>query len=107
MKPKETYSTGFPIRPLSVIQLVKIYRDDFSKLNLNHFCRIGFYSKSDGLDVIWLVDHSGQYAETINHEFLHKKFLIIQNSDIYDYHGIASDVMEAITNPSSEWIWNS
>jgi hypothetical protein len=36
--------------------------------------RVGYYSKMDGLDCIWLVDETGHYEQTIDHECLNKFF---------------------------------
>jgi len=38
--------------------------------------RIGYYSKMDGLDCIWLVNDKGEYEQTIDHGFLRKFFLV-------------------------------
>ena len=104
MKAKR-YKDGFPIRPLSILQLASENRKGFSKNNLRHFCRVGFYSKLDGLDIIWLVDHCGEYRDTINHKFMYKYFSIYEESEIYDYYGITHDTIGSILDPKQEWIW--
>jgi hypothetical protein len=40
--------------------------------------RVGYYSKMDGLDCIWLVDENGKYDQTIDHESL-RRFFDIQS----------------------------
>ena len=47
---------------------------------------VGYYSKQDGLDVIWLVDRDGEY-ETIDHEALSEYFEILEESNDPDYFG--------------------
>jgi hypothetical protein len=53
-----------PIAPCSVVR---------AKDSGRHF-RIGYYSKMDGLDCIWLVNEKGEYEQTIDHDFLKKYF---------------------------------
>ncbi len=38
--------------------------------------RIGYYSRMDSLDCIWLVNDEGKYERTIDHDFLQKYFEI-------------------------------
>ncbi len=46
--------------------------------NVGRRFRIGYYSKSDDLDCIWLVNEQGEYEQTIDHDFL-KKFFEIES----------------------------
>jgi hypothetical protein len=73
VKPKKKYSFPVPIPPCSVVCV----RRDVSKpwaSKAGRVFRIGYYSKMDGLDCIWLVDESGSYDQTIDHECLNKFF---------------------------------
>lgn len=80
-----------PIPPGSVVEL---YRADSEaplwKKEIGKQFRIGYYSKQDGLDVIWLVDEKGDYCQATDHEFLYKYFRIIQLSSRKDYFGYRS-----------------
>ena len=38
--------------------------------------RVGYYSRLDGLDCIWLVDEKGNYEQTIDHGFSRKFFVV-------------------------------
>ena len=49
--------------------------------------RIGYYSRQDGLDVIWLVNEQGKYEQTTDREFLLKYFDSIQISAEKDLYG--------------------
>ena len=49
--------------------------------------RVGYYSRQDGLDCIWLVDDQGNYVETTDRDFLIKYFKIVHLSSIDDYFG--------------------
>ncbi len=49
--------------------------------------RVGYYSRADGLDCIWLVNDEGHYEQTVDHEFLYKHFDIIQFADQTNWYG--------------------
>ncbi|HTB94653.1 MAG TPA: hypothetical protein VK728_17595 [Candidatus Sulfotelmatobacter sp.] len=74
-RPKKKYSFPTPIPPGTVVH-VKDTRAKKWKGNGNKRFRIGYYSRQDGLDCIWLVNNDGEYQETIDHEFLYKFFEI-------------------------------
>ena len=42
--------------------------------------RVGYYSRHDGLDVIWLVNANGEYMETIDHDALKRHFRVVKRS---------------------------
>jgi hypothetical protein len=72
-RPKKKYSFPVPIPPCSVVSV----RSDAGKPWTNkagRIYRIGYYSKIDGLDCIWLVDETGKYDQTVDHECLDKFF---------------------------------
>jgi hypothetical protein len=48
---------------------------------------VGYYSRQDGLDCIWLVNESGEYQETVDHDYLFKYFDVIQVSDEKSLYG--------------------
>ena len=74
-KPKTKYSFPVPIPPCSVISVRRdVGRPWTSKAG--RVFRVGYYSKMDGLDCIWLVDETGNYDQTIDHECLNKFFEI-------------------------------
>ena len=49
--------------------------------------RIGYYSRKDGLDCIWLVNENGEYEQTTDREFLLKYFEIERLSDETNFYG--------------------
>jgi hypothetical protein len=74
-KPMTKYSFPVPIPPCSVISVRRdVGRPWTSKAG--RVFRVGYYSKMDGLDCIWLVDETGNYDQTIDHECLNKFFEI-------------------------------
>lgn len=68
----------------------KLVRSDEStpmwKDHLGRIFRIGYYSKQDGLECIWLVDEQGQYDQTTSREYLVKYFEPIEISDEADFY---------------------
>jgi len=50
--------------------------------------RVGYYSKQDGLDVVWLVSESGKYEQATDHEFLNKYFVVHAVSLEKDFFGV-------------------
>jgi hypothetical protein len=49
--------------------------------------RVGYYSRKDGLNCIWLVNESGDYEQTTDRNFLLKYFVIEHLSAEKDYYG--------------------
>lgn len=50
--------------------------------------RVGYYSRKDGLNTIWLVDDRGRYCETTNRKYLLKYFKVLRLSQNTDYFGV-------------------
>jgi hypothetical protein len=75
VKPKKKYPFPVPIPPCSVISVRRDVGKPWTK-NAGRVFRVGYYSKVDGLDCIWLVDETGSYNQTIDHECLSKYFEI-------------------------------
>ena len=77
-----------PIPPKSVVRLVACPPDrHLWKKTLGAIFRVGYYSRRDGQDCIWLVNESGEYQETVDHDYLWKYFDIIQTSDEKNLYG--------------------
>jgi len=49
--------------------------------------RVGYYSRQDGLDCIWLVNDAGEYEQTTDHQALSKYFKIVKRSKEKDFFG--------------------
>src|SRR6266513_2041836 len=76
------------IPPRTVVELVRTDRAvRLWKPNIGRRFRIGYYSRQDGLDCIWLVNDAGEYEQTTNHEFLSKYFKIVKLSKEKDLFG--------------------
>jgi hypothetical protein len=57
------------------------------KADVGRVFRIGYYSRQDGLDVIWLVNEKGEYEQTTDRDFLIKYFEPIEISNETDLYG--------------------
>jgi hypothetical protein len=86
-----------PIPPKSVVQISRAdhltpgWKDEIGKV-----FRIGYYSRMDGLDCVWLVDEVGEYEQTTDHEALFEYFDIIMVSDETDLYGVNRPKLPAI-----------
>lgn len=94
-------SKPVPIRPKSVVRLARADRSTPTwRKELGKIFRVGYYSRQDGLDCIWLVNESGEYEQTTDHDRLYKYFDIIQLSDEKSLFGRNKPRLTAI-NPAS------
>lgn len=86
------------IPPKTIVKLVRYdvntpnWKDDVG----NIYC-IGYYSKQDGLDTLWLVDAAGNYCQTTDKEYLLKYFEILTLGNAVDYYGENSPAIRGIT----------
>jgi hypothetical protein len=60
--------------------------------------RVGYYSSGDGLDCIWLVDDSGNYAQTTDRATLLMYFDLLKLSTESDLFGKRRDPLRARKN---------
>jgi hypothetical protein len=83
-----------PIPPLSVVVLKKLWPHARKRGHeVGEKRRIGYYSRQDGLDCIWLVNPKGEYDWTIDHAFLRKHFEVIERSKETSLFGIRRAVI--------------
>jgi hypothetical protein len=76
------------IPPRSVVELTRA--DGAAarwKANVGRRFRVGYYSRQDGLDCIWLVNDAGEYEQTTDHGALAKYFKIVKRSKEKDFFG--------------------
>jgi hypothetical protein len=78
--PSKKYPFRTPIPPRSIVRVKAALRSPWRK-EIGRLFRIGYYSVQDGLDCIWLVDAQGEYCQTLDHDFLHKFFEIVNISN--------------------------
>jgi hypothetical protein len=87
---------NFIIPPRSVIQLVKRESDWDTDLEVGDEFRIGYYSRQDGPNCVWLVDREGNYFHTWDQSSLLGNFEIIASSDETDIYGLHRPVLEPL-----------
>ncbi len=75
-----------PIPPRSVVFVAPVAGNPYVSL-WGRKIRIGYYSKQDGLDCIWLVYPDGKYGETTDHDHLYRFFVVEHFSDESDLFG--------------------
>src|SRR5438309_11338636 len=87
-KKRALLSVPKPIPPQSVVRLAACPNERHAwKKNLGAIYRIGYYSRRDGPDCIWLANEAGEYQETVDHDYLSKYFDVIHVSDEKSRYG--------------------
>ena len=64
--------------------------------------RVGYYSKQDGLDVIWLVNELGEYEQTWSRVKFENDFVIERMSKERDYYGRNRPVLRPLRQRSAK-----
>lgn len=94
------------VSPRSVIRLIKNDGAPLWADKLGKKCRVGYYSKNNGLSVVWIVDQYGKYVETTDAEDLYEWFEVVELSDVdIDYYGDNCAQIDPIANPADDWKW--
>ncbi len=76
-----------PIPPLSVVRVACKGGSSSLRKDNGRVFRVGYYSKTDGLDCVWLVNDEGHYEQTVDHEFLYRHFDVIHFADHSNWYG--------------------
>ena len=77
------------IPPRSRVRLARAdRRTPCWKNDIGRRFRIGYYSRKDGLDCIWLVNEGGKYEQATDREFLLKYFEIERLSNEKSLYGV-------------------
>jgi len=77
------------VRPRSRVRLIRADKQTPSwQKDIGRQFRVGYYSRKDGLDCIWLVNENGKYEQTTNRDFLLKFFEIEELSQEKNLYGI-------------------
>jgi len=58
--------------------------------------RVGYYSRKDGLECIWLVDENGKYEQTTDRNFISKYFQIERVSQEKNFYGVGKRCLSRI-----------
>jgi hypothetical protein len=85
------------IPPRSRVRLVHAdHKTPGWKKEVGRQFRIGYYSRKDGLDCIWLVNEKGEYEQTTDREHLLRYFAIEKLADERDYYGVHKRKLESL-----------
>jgi hypothetical protein len=77
------------IPPRSRVRLVRADRTTREwQREIGRQFRVGYYSRQDGLDCIWLVNEKGEYEQTTDRDGLLRYFAIEKLTDERDYYGV-------------------
>jgi len=72
---------GRIIPPLSVVRLVCADKHTPQwKDQIGRTFRIGYYSRQDGTDCVWLVNDAGEYEQTVDQAALDQYFVVVERS---------------------------
>lgn len=64
-----------PIPPLSIVKLVRADAQTPNwKSQIGRTFRIGYFSRQDGTDCVWLVNNAGQYEQTVDQSGINDYF---------------------------------
>jgi hypothetical protein len=83
---------GEVIPPRSVVKLLAPWGNDQGSV-----FRIGYYSRQDGLDCVWLVNEKGEYERTTDQNSIREDFQILRRSDESDWFGFNREVLGPIS----------
>jgi hypothetical protein len=90
------------IPPRSRVRLIKADTQTPSwKKDIGRQFRVGYYSRKDGLDCIWLVNENGEYEQTTDREFLLKYFDVEHLSAERNFYGRGKRRLRKIRVPTS------
>jgi len=84
--------TGKVIPPRSVVKLLSPWGNDQGRV-----FRIGYYSRMDGLNCVWLVNEAGEYEQTTDQKSIDEDFEILELSDETDLRGDDREVLGPIS----------
>jgi hypothetical protein len=84
---------GKVIPPRSVVRLMAAWGNDQGRV-----FRIGYYSRQDGLNCVWLVNENGDYEQTTDQASIDEDFEVLMLSDETDLHGVDRDVLKAVSD---------
>jgi hypothetical protein len=88
-----------PIPPRSVVVLKKLWPHARKQGHeVGDKRRIGYYSRQDGLDCVWLVDDAGDYGWASDHKWLFAHFEVLKLSDETDLYGVHRRRLRALSS---------
>jgi hypothetical protein len=91
VNPRRYYKTN-PIPPRTVIAVREENPGPYRKL-LGLTLRVGYYSRQDGLNVVWIVYPDGKYGETTTNQHINRHFRTLSASDETDVYGVDQPIL--------------
>ena len=79
---------GKVIPPRSVVKLLADWGDDRGRI-----FRIGYYSRQDGLNCVWLVNEAGTYEQTADQESIERDFEVLGLGNDTDLYGVEREAI--------------
>ena len=68
-----------PVPPTSVLRLVRLWPHARKHgKEVGQTWRVGYYSRRDGVETIWLVNARGEYVWTIDEPFFREQFEVVE-----------------------------
>lgn len=78
----------YPLPPKTLLKLVKLWPHARKHgREIGQLYRVGYYSRRDGLEIVWLVDANGSYNWTAELPFIHQHFEIVGKSKERSWYG--------------------
>ena len=88
MKASDANQVAVPLRPGTMLRLKRLWPNARKQgKEKDQVYRVGYYSRKDGLNRIWLVDAQGGYNWTADHEFVLRHFDILRLSKERSLYG--------------------
>jgi hypothetical protein len=84
---------GNVIQPQSVVKLLAAWGDDQGRV-----FRIGYYSRQDGLNCVWLVNEAGTYGRTTDQRSIENDFEVLKLAAETDLFGINREALGPISD---------
>ena len=85
----------YSIPPRSVVRLEAPWGDDQGRL-----FRIGYYSRQDGLNCVWLVNDAGEYEQATDQRSIQNDFTVLSRSHETDSYGTNRTPLSPLTADS-------
>ena len=96
LNPKKYYKPR-PISPRSVITVREDNPGPHRSL-LGLILRVGYYSKQDGTNVVWLVFPNGEYQQATSQAYINRHFRIIHEGEDPDSYGDERPILQPLTD---------
>ena len=84
---------GKVIPPRSFVKLTAAWGEDQGRV-----FRVGYYSRQDGLNCVWLVNEAGVYEQATDQKSIDEDFEILKLSVETDLFGFHREILKPILN---------